>query len=324
MKGGHITSGRLRCRRDHIFFVKNGVPVFLVKQNFTGGLRRTKKSFSAKWDVLPDYGQDSKTWKFQLEWYLQRYGWNHLENLSRFLSTTDKILEVGIGTGPLLGVYAEHTRGHVFGLDLSSGVFSAYKHYSSFENVHLVQADLRYPPFPKRSFDFIVADQVLHHTPDTEESFSTLVKYLRPGGQIAVYVYRKKGPLREFADDFLRSHTTRLSPEECYRFSRSVTYLGKLLSDLKAEIELPEPIPFLEIPAGRHNVQRLFYWHVLKCFWNDDFDFHTNVMVNFDWYHPPYAHRHTPEEVKRWIRKEKLKLLHLDVSPSGISFRAQK
>lgn len=42
--------------------------------------------------------------------------------------------------------------------------------------------------------------------------------------------------------------------------------LGKVLGELDIEIDVPEAVGLLEIPAGRINLQRLFYWHVFKAF----------------------------------------------------------
>ncbi len=48
-------------------------------------------------------------------------------------------------------------------------------------------------------------------------------------------------------------------------------------------------------------MQRLLYYNFLKCFWNEAFDWETNNMVNFDWYHPHHAWQQTEEEVGRWL-----------------------
>jgi hypothetical protein len=53
-------------------------------------------------------------------------------------------------------------------------------------------------------------------------------------------------------------------------------------------------------------------------------DWESNVITNFDWYHPLHAHRHTQEEVETWCREEALTIQHLDVQESGISVLAQK
>jgi SAM-dependent methyltransferase len=185
--------------------------------------------------------------------------------------------------------------------------------------VHVIQGDVQRLPFAAETFDYVSSDQVLHHTPDTFTSFAAIRRLARPGAPVAIYVYRQKGPIREFADDFIRERTTRMSAEDCYAFCRSVTELGRALTNVRAEVDVPEPIPMLAIEAGPQDVQRFVYWNVMKCFWNDDYDFETNVIVNFDWYHPHFAYRHTLDEVKGWFDELGLELERIDESLSGIS-----
>ena len=47
-----------------------------------------------------------------------------------------------------------------------------------------------------------------------------------------------------------------------------------------------EDIELLGIKAGRHNIQRLIFYTMFKCYWNPNLNFEDNVHVNFDWYHP--------------------------------------
>ena len=42
---------------------------------------------------------------------------------------------------------------------------------------------------------------------------------LAPGGTLAFYVYKVKAPLREYADDYIRERTTKMSVDECMDFS---------------------------------------------------------------------------------------------------------
>ena len=267
---------------------------------------QVQDSFSEKWRRIPDYGHTEATRKFQLGWYLQRYGWETMEKLAEFLQTRECILDAGTGLGRDARMYAENMNGQVYGVDISDSIDIARERLEHIPNLHLVQADIMELPFPEEMFDFIASDQVLHHTPDTEQAFKKLVPLLRRGGQIAIYVYVKKGATREYCDDFLRGFTTRMSADECYEFSRAVTEFGKALADMDVDF------------------QRAVYWKMFKCFWNDGFDFETNVMVNFDWYHPQYAWRHTPEEVEGWFKDEGLEILHFDVGESGISVRGVK
>lgn len=105
---------------------------------------------------------------------------------------------------------------------------------------------------------------------------------------------------------------------------RPLTKLGQALAELYAEVEVPEDIPFLGIKAGRYDVQRLIYWHFAKLFWNEAFTLEENNHVNFDWYHPRYAHRQTEEEVRHWCEEAGLSIIHFDVQESGFTVRAIK
>lgn len=105
-------------------------------------------------------------------------------------------------------------------------------------------------------------------------------------------------------------------------FSEQLTELGRELTRLEGTIKLERGVPLLGIEPGEHEVQRLIYWHFLKAFWNDDFSERLNMLVNFDWYHPPYASRHTPDEVKGWCEEAGFEVEREDVSESGISVLA--
>ena len=76
--------------------------------------------------------------------------------------------------------------------------------------------------------------------------------------------------------------------------------MGQALAELKVEVDVPEDIPWLGIKRGRIDVQRFFYWAVAKMFWNEALGFEENHHVNFDWYHPRYAHRQTEGQVRGW------------------------
>jgi SAM-dependent methyltransferase len=187
-----------------------------------------------------------------------------------------------------------------------------------------VQADLLQLPFRPETFDVILAEGVLHHTPSTERAFHSIVSFLKPRGELMAYVYRRKSPIREFTDDYVRSVISKLEPQEAWDELRALTAFARSLASLRAEVDLPEPIPYLGIPAGRHDVQRLVYWHFAKAFWSDDFTFEENNHVNFDWYHPAYAHRHTEEELRAWCGSAGLTITHFDRQESGFTIRASR
>ena len=347
---GEVRDGLLECSCGLWFPIIHFVPRLLLgeyREDYgeflkTHGLKRrnprpqlirrsessrtqVQASFSEKWTSQPSWGTRGETKTFMREWMLQKYGWGDLRGLKKSLRGRRRILDAGTGLGREAIEFAEVCeRGEVFGVDLSEAVDAAYLNTRSYPNVHIIQADIMRLPFRKNRFDFIFSEGVLHHTPNTKAAFEALLGHLAPKGEIALYVYVKKGPIREFCDGYLRQFTTKISSQDCWRFSRQMTQFGKALSDLHIEFEIPEDIPALKIKAGRYNFQRFFYTHVFKCFWNDRFTFDENNLINFDWYHPANAHRHTPEEVAGWLHKKKLKLIHLDVSESGITARGIK
>src|SRR5262249_40045081 len=151
-----------------------------------------------------------------------------------------------------------------------------------------------------------------------------LVRHLAPGGHIGFYVYKKKAPIREFADDYIRQFTVGMPPDECLKVCEAITKFGQSLARLGVTIDVPEDIPILGIKAGSHDLQRLIYWHVFKCYWNETIDWDSNVITNFDWYHPLHAHRHTPDEVRGWLEDFGLNIVHFDVGDSGISALARR
>ncbi|HEV2193276.1 MAG TPA: class I SAM-dependent methyltransferase [Nitrosopumilaceae archaeon] len=317
-----IIEGTLVCAQNHKFKVINGIPRFVF--DTSKSFAKTEDAFSSKWKKYHKSYHEKEWFEFQRNWFLERFGWHTLSKFNKFLESRKKILDAGTGIGNSARFLSNSKNAQVFALDASESIDFAYKKYGHIENVHFLQADLRKLPFRKNFFDYIYSDQVLHHTKNTETSFKYLTKFLQKNGLISIYVYNKKAPIREFADDYIRTKTTKMSEAECVEFSKDMTILGKSLSRLKKKITIPRDISLLNIKAGTYDVQRFIYWHFLKCFWADDEDFERSVGVNFDWYYPKYAYRHTPDEVRKWYADTKTKIIHFKEIESGISATGKK
>lgn len=310
---GEVTTGYLLDASSNRFPIVEGVPMFAQES-------ASDETFSFKWQLIGDsYGHEGRTRPIRQDWYLERFGFGTRERLLAFLQNKKLILDAGTGSGVDAAMFAE-SKATIIAIDLSQPAASAtHQHLGHLPNVHVLQADLCRLPFPSSVFDYISCDQVLHHTPNPAQSFAALVRHLRHGAHMALYVYKQKGPIREFTDDYVRGFTTQMTAQECYELCRAFTLFGKSLSDLKAKVHIPADIPLLHIEAGTHDVQRFFYWNVMKCFWNDEYDFETNTIINFDWYHPKYASRHTPDEVRSWFEQAGLEIETFNVVPSGIA-----
>ena len=317
-----IMNGYLICANKHKFKITDGIPRFVT--DLTKDFVKTEEAFSAKW-THHHQNHHAKDWiDFQAKWFLERYEWKTLDKFKAFLDTKSTILDAGTGIGNSAKLLSANPNSQVFALDASQSINFAYKKYDHLSNVHFLQADLRQLPFRKRFFDFIYSDQVLHHTKNTGTSFKYLTKFLTDSGFISIYVYKKKAPIREYVDDYIRKITINMSVNECMDFSKDMTYLGKSLAGLKKKITIPKDIPILGVKAGTYDVQRFIYWTFLKCFWDESDNFERSVGVNFDWYYPKFAYRHTPKEVRKWFQDTKIKIVTFKEIESGISVTGKK
>ena len=326
------------ARADYKMFIlkwKNKMADFHIKieegdivrrnKDVSRDILQTQGSFGNKWNSQPFWGILGETRSFMREWILTKYGWGDERGFRKAIADKKTILDAGTGLGrDAINFAFGNPDALIFGVELSDCVEHSYKNTVDYPNIHIIQADIMNLPFKEGIFDLIFSEGVLHHTPDTKKAFNGLIPYVSVQGEIAIYVYCKKGPIREFCDDYIRAYTTELSAEECWKFCEGITNLGKILTDIKIEFEVPEDIPLLHIKTGRYDLQRFIYYNILKCFWNERFSFKENNLINFDWYHPPYAWRHDPKEVEDWFKENGLMIAHKNVEESGITMRGIK
>ena len=187
----------------------------------------------------------------------------------------------------------------------------------------LLKWDISQPLPTDLKFDYIMCRQAIHHTPDPLASFKSLVSRLKPGGRIAISVYRKKSIGREALDDAFRDQVVPMSPEDAFATVRQFTLLGKYLQQIEQTVKIEEALPLLGIPAGEQKVQTLFYNHFLKCFFNPLFGEDFSTLVNYDWYHPPFAYRYRKEEIEVWFADAGLKIEQYAEIEAQMYFLAQ-
>jgi SAM-dependent methyltransferase len=199
----------------------------------------------------------------------------------------------------------------------------ARENLASYANIDIRSGDLLGDLSDLGRFDFIYCQEVLHHTSDPKRAFGNVCQRLAPGGEIAIYVYKQKAPVREFVDDYVRQKIAAESYESAMSTCREITKLGRALSELKVEFDAPA-IPALGIPGGRYDVQRFVYHFFMKCFWNPDLALDENAAINYDWYHPQLCSRHTVEEVRAWFADEGLRMKHEHVDEYGITMRGAR
>ena len=286
----------------------------------------TARTFSDKWSRNPSlaFEQTLDENSEISRWILTRNGFRNADGLAAYLADKGRILDAGCGNGrvtALLQRYAPEDS-EIVGIDLHAAAV-ARENLADLPNVTIHERDLLGDLSELGRFDFIYCQEVLHHTNDPQAALGNVASLLPAGGEIAIYVYRRKAPVREFTDDYLRERLSGMPYDQAMEVCRNIAELGRALSELKATVRVPAIEP-LEIEEGEYDVQRLLYHFFMKCFWNDELDSESNAAVNYDWYHPDVSSRHTPEEVRRWFADANLEVVHEYTDPYGITMRASR
>jgi SAM-dependent methyltransferase len=284
---------------------------------------QTARSFRDKWENNPDlaFAETLREGSDIFNWIVTRNGLRSSEGLRAWLQPRRRILDAGCGNGrvtALLRRYAPDAA-EIVGIDLTAASV-ARENLAGMRNVTVREKDLLQDLSDLGQFDLIYCQEVLHHTADPLAAFRNLAARLSPGGEIAIYVYKLKAPLREYADDFIRERIAPLDYDAALTAMQQVTALGKALSELNTRVQVPA-VDVLGIEAGEYDVQRFVYHFFLKCFWNPDLDFAANVAINYDWYHPQLCSRHTLPEVEAWFAGAGLEIIHRAVDHYGITLR---
>ena len=303
----------------------NGIPRLVVTDD--SGQIQTADAFGFKWQKRDTY--DSPAVKSGATvWYLAKYGYASLEEWAQFYDSRQRILDVGCGSGFSSSLWLDTPywsgRAMWVGADISLAVDVAQERVGHLPNTHFVQANALHLPFADGSFDTVFSEGVLHHTPSTRAALLASARVLGKGGEFHFYVYRRKGPLREFTDDYVRTAISSLSDEAAWDAMRSLTHLGQALAELHTQVRVEEDVPLLGIRAGEYDIQRLIYYQFAKLYWNSTFSFEENVHINFDWYRPQYAHRQSVDEVQAWCDEANLSVTRIFEDESGITVRAVK
>lgn len=199
-----------------------------------------------------------------------------------------RVLDGGCGMGRYLRVAAAGGPSLVVGLDLSEAVLAARDLTEGSPNVAVVRGDLLRLPLAEGSFDHIYSIGVLDHTPDPRAAFLGLARLLRPGGRIAIWIYRRESPIVERIMNAHRAVSTRLPLGLLLPLCQIAAPIGRLKRRLMA--------------SPRRIVERAgVALHALTIGVSMHPDAEVRVCDTLDWYAPRYLSRHTVEEVAGWF-----------------------
>lgn len=316
--GGSVTLGTTE------FVMLDGI--LRQVQLMSDAQKQTQKTFGFKWAKRDTYDSGVMPERMR-DWLFERYGPVPTEDWWSEYGDSPVVLDAGCGAGfsglEMFGERLKQVR--YLGVDISTAVDTAKIRFAErgYQGSFL-QSDLVSLPLPPESVDVIFSEGVLHHTDSTRGALENIVSHLKPGGRVLFYVYKTKGPIREYTDDYIRDKVVDLDPDDAWDQLMPLSKLGKMLGDLDMTVNVPEDIDLLEIPAGEINLQRLFYWHIFKAYYDPELSLEEMNHINYDWYAPRNAHRQTPEEVRAWCEDLDLDIEREDIQNSGITIVAKK
>lgn len=247
---------------------------------------QTALSFGYEWNQFPEMYSE---WESNFLSYMQPHGPEFFRG--------KKILDAGCGNGRF-AYYAAKYGAEVWGIDLGSAVEAAQANTEAAGSVQIVQADLHQPPFARESFDFIYSLGVLHHLPDPEAAFQSLLRFLKPEGQIQVFLYWRPEaqPIKRALLSVVelgRKITTRLPLPIVHALSFPAAAAAfiffvwpyRLLSKFDALKPVAERLPMKQYAA---------------------YTFRVCVNDQFDRFSAPIENRYTKQQVRDWLTRAKL------------------
>jgi ubiquinone/menaquinone biosynthesis C-methylase UbiE len=119
----------------------------------------------------------------------------YIRSFARFESGRGRtVLEIGVGAGTDFVNWVRHGA-DAWGIDLTAqGVRLTLERLTLDRlDADVLQADAENLPFPSDHFDIVYSYGVLHHSPDTAQAVSEVLRVLKPGGNARIMIYHING-----------------------------------------------------------------------------------------------------------------------------------
>lgn len=196
---------------------------------------------------------------------------------ARFLTEIDEneknltgklILDAGCGNGVLNQIVAK-SGAIIVGMDFSLSIEKAFENNNQ-KKAAFIQGDVQFPPVHFEYFDIVYSSGVLHHTNNTELSFSCIEPCVRPGGKFSIWLYRPRKDFIHNTFNVVRRVTSKLPIKLQY-------YLYWL-------IVLPVSVVINRIKGNHKNTRE--------------------IMIGIlDWLSPEFRREHDHSEAATWFYK---------------------
>ncbi len=296
---GRVESGWLVSEDGHHrYLIRGFIPRFVYESNYAN-------NFGFQWNIHR---------KTQLDIYtglsLSRQRLFAVSQWSENLQG-QRILEAGSGAGRFTEVLLS-TGADVFSFDYSNAVEANLSNNGQQSNLHLFQGDIFKIPLAKDSFDKVMCLGVLQHTPDPEKAFMSLAKFVKPGGEIVIDVYRADIFAYLHWKYILRLITRRMDKEDLYKIVSAVT---------PCFIPLAATLRRVAGRVGARLVPIVEYSHIKL---SPEVNKEWAILDTFDMYSPVHDHPQRMTTVNTWFVSAGFINVDVRQGPNGIVGKGKK
>jgi SAM-dependent methyltransferase len=302
-----IEEGYLNCQQcNKNYSIKGGIPRLLPDHQMPIEVQRTVDGFGYEWQAFNDqiknaYMSDRKNF------------YDFIFPMTENFFKGKIVLDAGCGMGRFLKLGAEFGSREIIGMDLSTSVEAAYRNTRHISNAHVVQGDILTPPF-KKNFDYIFSIGVLQFLSNPQKGFQELIKLLKRGGQISIWVYSKEnneGVIRILSP--IRKHITS-------RISKPLLYF---ISHILGIVQFPI-LKIIYKPANEWGGLKKIGSKLPKneyLYYNSQLSYREIVSVIFDQLAPQLVVYLSKDEIIEWFEMEGLTSIDIS-SRNNMSWRA--
>lgn len=239
--------------------------------------------------------------KLQHDWHHQ---WNVFHDTSLFLFLewihpiqlddfrNKSVLDAGCGGGQHVGFIAPYAK-RVVGVDLNTADL-ARRHNAAHQNVEIITADIAEMDLGEQ-FDVVYCLGVVQHTDNPDKTVANLIRHLKPGGKLLLWVYAYEGSflIRTILEPLKKMFLLRLSKPALRKLAWMLTAL------LYFPIYTVYRLPLRFLPFYHYFIN----WRKLS--------FGRNLINVFDKLNAPQTVFFRRRDVERWMDPATFRDIHI-------------